>query len=83
VGGVAFRGRWVSHSSGGGVILAVCIMTEAGMLEGMFTFGAMDEGLRRPIKTDGMSLDDLGVGGLSRKSLIGGVESRRSQDAIL
>jgi len=46
MGGVAFQGHWVSHSSGGGVVLAVRVVAEAGMLEGVLTFGTMDKGLR-------------------------------------
>src|SRR5712675_3463160 len=43
MGGVAFQGRRVSHSSGGGVVLAVHVVAEAGMLEGVLTFGTMDK----------------------------------------
>ena len=46
VGGVMLQGRWVSHSSGGGVVFAVHVGAEARMLEGVFSLGAMDKGRR-------------------------------------
>ena len=45
VGGAGRLTGWLSHVSGVGVILAIGVMTETGMLESMFTFRAVDIGL--------------------------------------
>jgi len=52
----------LSHASRGGVVFAVGVVAEAGMLEGVFLFGRVDVGLRRPIEADGLSFDDFGIG---------------------
>ena len=35
----------LSHSLGGGMILAIGVVAQTGVLEGMFSFGGMDVGL--------------------------------------
>jgi len=40
------RGHQVSHALGGGVVLAIGVMAEARMLEGMFPLRGVDKGLR-------------------------------------
>ena len=44
------------------MVFAVGVVAEAGMLEGVFLFGRVDVGLRRPIEADGLSFDDFGIG---------------------
>ena len=66
-----------------GDIPAVRIVAETRMLEGMLSFRAVDEGLRRLIEVDSIFPDDLGVGRFLGKHLIGGVELWRSQDVTL
>jgi len=53
----------LSHSLGGGVIFAVDVTAETGVLEGVFSFGGMDVDLGRSVEADGLSFDDFGVGG--------------------
>ena len=65
------------------MIFAVLVATKMGMLEGVFSFGGVDESWRRPIETDCLLFDDFSVGGLLGEDLIGEVVSWRSQDAIL
>ena len=80
--GVRGTGRLIgrlSHSLGIGVVSAVSVAAETGVLECMFSFGGVDVGLRRSVETNGLSLDDFGVGRWTRESLIGGVELERSQ----
>jgi|SRR5712671_4613368 len=72
----------LSHASGGGVIPAVDISAEAGMLEGVFSFGGMDVVLGQSIEVDSLSLDDFGVGRWVREDLVGGGELERSQFTI-
>ena len=69
----------LSHSLGGGVISAVDVTTETGVLEDVFSFRGVDVGLRRSIEVDSLSFDDLGVGRWVREDLIGGIEFERSQ----
>jgi len=52
----------LSHASRGSVVFAVGVVAKAGVLEGVFSFGRMDVGSRRPIEADGCSFDDFGVG---------------------
>src|SRR5712675_1962915 len=67
----------LSHSLGGGVISAVDVTTETGVLEGMFSFRGVDVGLRRSIEADSLSFDDFSVGRWAREDLIGGIEFER------
>jgi len=69
----------LSHASGAGVVSAVDVATETGMLESVLSFGGMDVGLGRPVETDGLSFDNFGVSRWVRAGLIGGVEFERSQ----
>ena len=58
------RGRltWrLTHRLGVGVVFAVGIAAEVGMLESVLAFGGMDIGLRGTIEADGLSFDDVGV----------------------
>ena len=73
----------LSHSLGGGVISAVDVTTETGVLEGMFSFRGVDVGLRRSIEADSLSFDNFGVSRWARTGLIEGVELDRSQFTIL
>ena len=52
----------LSHSLGGGVIFAVGVAAETGVLEGVFSFGGMDVDFGRSVEADGLSFDDFGVG---------------------
>jgi len=52
----------LSHSLGGGVILAVSVAAEIGVLEGVFSFGGVDVDLGRSVEADGLPFDDFGVG---------------------
>jgi len=61
------------------VISAVDVATEAGVLEGVFSFGGMDVGLRQSIEADSLSFGDFGVGRWAREDLIGEVGLERSQ----
>ena len=69
----------LSHPLGGGVVFAVGVAAEAGMLESVFLFGGMDVGLGRLVETDGLSFDNFGVSRWARAGLRGGVEFERSQ----
>jgi len=60
------------------MILAIDVMTETRVLEGVFSFGGMDVDLGRSVETDGLSLDNFGVVG-GGNELIGGMELERSQ----
>jgi len=62
------------------VILAVDIVAEAGVLEGVFAFSAMDVGHGRVIEVDSLSLDNFGVSGWSGEQAVGGVVLWSSQD---
>src|SRR5712672_640318 len=79
VGGTGRLTGRLSHSLGVGMVSAVGVMAETGVLECVFSFGGVDVGLRRLIKANGLSLDDFGVGRWVRESLIGGMEFERSQ----
>jgi len=79
VGGTGRLTGRLSHSLGSGVISAVNVTAETGVLEGVFSFRGVDVGLRRSIEVDSLSFDDLGVGRWAREDLIGGVEFERSQ----
>src|SRR5712675_197874 len=64
-GDVGRAGRLIgrlSHSLGSGVIFAVSVTTETGVLESVFSFGGMDVDLRRLVEADGLSFNDFGVG---------------------
>jgi len=65
-----------------GMILAVSIMTEAGMLESVLAFRRMDVEVGGAVKADGLSFDDFSISRLLGEHLIGGVELRRSQVVI-
>jgi len=65
------------------VVFAVCVVTEARVLEGVFAFGAMDKGLRRLIEVDSVSLDNFSIGGFLSERPVRGVELWRSQDTAL
>jgi len=65
------------------VVLAVFVTAKAGVSEGVFSFGGVDESRRRPIETDRLSSDDLSVGGFLDEDLIGKVVSRGSQDTTV
>src|SRR5712672_3393768 len=52
----------LSHSLGVGMVSAVGVVAETGVLERVFSFGGMDVGSGRSIKANGLSLDDFGVG---------------------
>ena len=62
VGGARRLTGRLSHVSRGGVIFAVDVATEAGVLKCVFSFGRVDINLRRPIETNGLSFGDIGVG---------------------
>src|SRR5712671_3612655 len=51
----------LSHSLGGGVVLAIGVAAEAGVLEGVFSFGGVDVGLGRSIETDSLPFDDFSI----------------------
>jgi len=72
----------LSHSLGVGVIFAVGVVAEAGVLEGVFSFGGVDVDPGRSIETDGLSFDDFGVSGWTRMGLVGEVGLERSQFTI-
>ena len=72
----------LSHSLGDGMVLAIDVAAEAGVLESVFSFGGMDVGLGRSIETDGLSFDNFGVSWWARAGLVGGVEPERSQFTI-
>ena len=61
VGGAGYLTGRLSHSLRGGVIFAVDVATETGVLKGVFSFGGMDVGLGRSVEVDGLSFDDFGV----------------------
>jgi len=69
----------LSHSLGGGVISAIDVAAKARVLEGMFSFGGVDIGLRQSIEADSLSFDDFGIGRWAREDLIGEVGLERSQ----
>src|SRR5712671_6370412 len=52
---------WLTHSLGVGVVFAVEIAAEVGMLESVLAFGGMDVGFRGTIEADGLSFDDVGI----------------------
>jgi len=79
VGGAGRLTGRLSHSLGSGVISAVDVAAETGVLEGVLSFRGMDVGLRRLIEADGLSFDDFGVGRWAREDLIGEIEFERSQ----
>jgi len=72
----------LSHVLGAGMVSAVGVATETGVLESVFSFGGMDVGLGRSVETDGLSFDNFGVSGGVRAGLIGGAEFERSQFTI-
>src|SRR5712672_1023468 len=61
VGGTRCLTGRLSHVLGAGVILAIDIVAEAGVLEGVFAFSAMNVGRGRAIEADSLSLDNFGV----------------------
>ena len=69
----------LSHALGIGVVSAVDVATETGVLESVLSFGRMDVGLGRPVETDGLSFDNFGVSRWTRADLIVGIEFERSQ----
>ena len=73
----------LSHSLRVGVVPAVDVATETGVLECVFSFGGVYVGSRRLVETDSLSFNDVGVGRWARESLIGGVGFERSQFMIL
>jgi len=79
VGGAGSLTDRLSHSLGVGMVSAVIVATETGVLECVFSLRGMDVVLRRPIEANGLSFDDLGVGRRAEEGLIGGVELERSQ----
>jgi len=79
VGGTGCLTGRLSHSLGGGVIFAVDVAAETGVLEGVFSFRGVDVGLRRSVEADGLSFDNLGVSRWAREDLIGEIEFERSQ----
>ena len=79
VGGVGHLMGRLSHSLGSGVVFAVDVAAETGVLEGVFSFRGVDVDLRRSIEADGLSFNDLGVGGQAGEDLIGEMELERSQ----
>jgi len=74
VGGVGHLTGQLTHASRAGVIFAVGIMAEAGVLESVFMFRGVDIGLGGAVKVDGLSLDDLGIGRLLREYLVGCIQ---------
>ena len=82
VGGAGRLIGRLSHSLGGGVIFAIDVVTETGVLESVFSFGGVDVGLGQSIETDSLPLDDFGVGRWARTGLIRGLEFGRSQFTI-
>jgi len=81
VGGTGRLIGRLSHALGDGVIFAIEVAAETGVLEGVFSFGGVDVGLGRSIEVDSLSLDDFGVGRRAREDLIGEMEFERSQFA--
>ena len=69
----------LSHSLGGGVIFAVDVAAEAGVLKSVFSFGGVDVGLGRSVETDSLSFDNFGVSRWAGAGLVGGTEFERSQ----
>jgi len=63
----------LSHLLGIGVIFAVSVAAETGVLEGVFSFGRVDVGLRRSVEVDSLSFGDFGVGRWTGEGLIGEV----------
>ena len=61
------------------MVFAVGVAAETRMLESVLLFGGVDVDLRRSIEADGLSFNDLGVGGQAREDLIGEMELKRSQ----
>jgi len=53
--------RRLTHSLGGGVVLAVEVVAEARVLEGVFAFRGVNVRFRRAIEADGSSFDNVGV----------------------
>jgi len=64
--GMGHLTRWLTHGLWAGVVLAVGIVAEAGVLKGVFVFGAVNVGLQGAIEVDGVSFDNLSVGGRLR-----------------
>jgi len=69
----------LSHVLEGGVVFTVGVVAEARVLKGVLAFRAMDVGLGRLIETDGLSVDNFGIGWWAREGLIGEAELWRSQ----
>jgi len=62
------------------VILAVDVVTETGVLKGVFAFGGVNVRLRQAIEADGLSFDDFGVGGRLGECAVQGIVLWSSQD---
>ena len=66
VRGVGHLTGRLSHASRDGVVFAVGVVTKAGVLKGVFSFGGMDVDSGRLIEANGLSFDDFGVGWQAR-----------------
>ena len=80
VGGARRLTGRLSHSLGSGMVPAIDVVAEAGVLESVFSFGGMDVGLGRSIETDGLSFDNFGISRWSGEQAVGGVVLWSSQD---
>ena len=63
----------LTHNLGVGMVLAIGVVTEARMLEGVFTFRGVDVRPGGAIEADGLSLDDFGVRWWMGQCAVGGV----------
>ena len=69
----------LTHALWAGVVFAISVVTEAGVLWSVHSLGRADVVTGGTVEADGLSFDDFGIGRVVRGRLIGGVGLWRSQ----